>query len=36
MLIAPGIPAPLELQEMQSIVGTFGQKPSSSGYILLA
>ena len=24
MLVAPGIPMPLELQEMQEIVGTFG------------
>lgn len=25
MLVAPGIPTPLELQEMQEIVGTFGK-----------
>ena len=27
MLVAPGIPMPIELQEMQEIVGTFGGCP---------
>ena len=29
MLVAPGIPTPVELQEMQEIVGTFGEASQS-------